>query len=84
MQTTLTDRKYRLAVFLNRADRPKMIKFHCPRCKNFLVELIGADVAQIGDVTDLDTTTGVSLRCSGSIEPGTKCHTHYVFILGER
>ncbi len=84
MQTTQTDKRYRLAVFLTRSDRPGMIKWHCPRCRNFLVELIGSDVAQVGDVADLDTVSGISLRCSGSIEPGVKCHTYFSFILGEK
>lgn len=84
MQTTQTDKRYRLGVFLNRSDRPQMIKWHCSRCKNFLVELIGSDAVQIGDVTDLDMVQGISMRCSGSIEPGVKCHTYWVFVLGER
>ncbi len=81
---TVTDRRYRMSVFLSRSDRPEVMKFHCPRCKHFLAELVGTDVTQMGDVADLDDYQGVSIRCSGSVRPSEKCHTHYIFVLGNR
>jgi hypothetical protein len=81
---TVTDRRYRMSIFLSRSDRPEVMKFHCPQCKNFLVELVGTEVTSMGDVTNLSDYQGISIRCSGSVQPGQKCHVHYVFVLGDR
>lgn len=81
---TQTDKRYRIAVFLSRSDRPEVAKWYCPQCRNYLVELTGAKVTHISDLATLDSTPGVGVRCSGSIEPGKKCHLYVYFILGER
>ena len=81
---TQTDRRSRLAVFLARSDRPEVEKFYCPKCRNFIGELSGADITQISDTVTLQDFPGVSIRCSGTIEPGRKCHLWLIFMLGAR
>ncbi len=84
MSNAIADPRYRIAVFLSRSDRPETIKWHCPRCRQFVAEITGGVLWQMRDVTDLDENIGVQIRCSGNIDHGVKCHTWYSFILGER
>ncbi len=74
-----TDKRNRTAVFLYKSERPTT-KFFCWKCKNFLAELSGTEAKTLTDV--LTDPAGVSIRCSGSIEPGVKCHQWYIFNLG--
>jgi hypothetical protein len=79
--TTVTDRRNRIAVFLYKSDRPAG-KFYCHNCRNFVADLVQAEVQSTSDI--VHGGPALAIRCSGSIEPGVKCHTWYYFNLGER
>lgn len=59
-----------------------MTKYFCWKCKNFVAELNGTSVKTLTDV--VHDPAGVSIRCSGTVEPGVKCHQYHHFYLGDR
>ncbi len=76
----IADKRQRVGVLLYKSGRATT-KYYCYRCKNYIAELSGTEVRALTDL--VATPTGVSVRCSGNIEPGVKCHLHHVFIMGD-
>ncbi len=80
MQATQIDKRNRIGVLLYKSDRGTT-KYYCHMCRNFVAELAGTEVKTLTDI--VHDPTGVSIRCSGSIQPGLKCHLWHTFMLGE-
>lgn len=81
MTVAIQDQRTRIGVFLYKSERGTS-KFWCPRCKNFIAELVNQEVRALTDVVG-DNASGISVRCSGTVEPGRKCHAWMTFYLGE-
>lgn len=82
------DRRYRIAVHLQRTDRPSNMKWYCPFCQNFLLNLVNSVPIGLSDLIDFENTqvTGLEIRCNGRLqgpEGPTHCRKYFIFTLGE-
>lgn len=72
------DRRYRVLVSLQRADRPRYWIFHCPNCGTKLCELQSQEVISMQDFFDAQNVNnhGVGIRCNGAYK-GEYCRYWY-------
>lgn len=82
--TAEPDRRYRIAVMLQRTDRPENMKWYCPFCQNFLLNLVNSVPVGLADVVDFENTdiTGIEMRCNGRLKDGGHCRKYFIFTLG--
>lgn len=80
------DRRSRMLIMLQRADRPIYTVWHCPYCTNQLCEILNANVTAMSDLvaTEDINNVGVGFKCNGRsfISPTGKCNTYFYFKLG--
>lgn len=77
------DRKYRILVQLQRADRPRYWNFLCNNCGTKVVELQNYEILSMTDFYDPQSPTNAAVGrpCKGYVHGQGSCPYTYFFVL---
>lgn len=77
------DRRYRVLINLQRADRPRFWNFLCHSCGSKVVELQNYEIIGVDDFYDPQNlnNSAVGKHCKGTMPNGLPCKYSYFFKL---